>query len=754
MSGMEGGARNAGESGGALRDARTLRQRELLDSVEDGVFLCDAESGAILECNAGACALFGHDVSELTHLALTDLAAREKGDSRERVGQWLRDAVRHGNVRFEWRAQKRNGSAFWSEVRMTRSMLDGAPRVVVVTRDVSALRASVANLRLAETRYRLLVRNLPGSAIVLCDHDRRLVLIDGPEVAANGFSKDALEGRAIREALPPPYVTSIEDNIQRVFEGASFAVEISFGDRHYLCNYLPLRDDSGEIVYALILALNVTERRRAEAAERRSEERFARIFELSPEVMTVTRASDGMMLELNPRFEAMFGWSRTEVLHKTAAELEIWFDIEERRDLVTTLRREGKIDNREMRLRRRDGTVVDGVVSVRPLEFDGEICMLSLFRDVSEQRRARQALLASEDRFRVLSEAAFEGIGFSDQGKIVDVNDQFADMFGITREQMIGTHVSAYVAPESLERVRSRMSSDSGEPYEHLAQRPDGSVFPVEVRARRVQIGGRSMRVSALRDITQQKEAGAERERLIAELRLKNEEMGQFIHTVSHDLKSPLVTINGFLGLLERDLRDGDAERVRSDVGRIGSAARKMMHLLDDLVELSRVGRVGNTAFEVSLRDIVDDALERVSGPLAERKVEVDVMADLPTVFGDKVRLVQVVQNLLENAVKYMGSRDDPRIQIGVRPDPDGVTCFVRDNGMGVDPRYAQRIFNLFEKLDPRSEGTGVGLALVKRILEFHRGSIEVESDGTHGSTFVFRLPKMEPSEHAHGRRG
>jgi signal transduction histidine kinase len=179
-----------------------------------------------------------------------------------------------------------------------------------------------------------------------------------------------------------------------------------------------------------------------------------------------------------------------------------------------------------------------------------------------------------------------------------------------------------------------------------------------------------------------------------------------------------------------------------------------MMHLLDDLVDLSRVGRVANTAVEVSLGDIVGDALELVSGPLAERGVRVDVAPQLPVVFGDKIRLVQVVQNLLENAVKYMGPRSDPHVEIGVRPDSDYDVCFVRDNGIGVDPRYAERIFNLFEKLDPRSEGTGVGLALAKRILEFHRGSIAVESDGSHGSTFVFRLPRGDAAQRARQRRG
>jgi len=151
---------------------------------------------------------------------------------------------------------------------------------------------------------------------------------------------------------------------------------------------------------------------------------------------------------------------------------------------------------------------------------------------------------------------------------------------------------------------------------------------------------------------------------------------------------------------------------------------------------------VAQTKTLVSLSEVVRDALELVSGPLAERRVRVDVAPMLPDVLADRVRLVQVMQNLLENAVKYMGSQADPLIEIGLRPDEAGTVLFVRDNGIGIDPRHHERIFGLFEKLDPRSEGTGVGLALVRRILEFHGGTIWVES-GNPGSTFVMRVPRV-----------
>ena len=232
-----------------------------------------------------------------------------------------------------------------------------------------------------------------------------------------------------------------------------------------------------------------------------------------------------------------------------------------------------------------------------------------------------------------------------------------------------------------------------------------------------------------------------ERERLIAELEAKNAELERFNYTVSHDLKSPLVTIKGFLGLLQRDAANGDLERLDHDVQRISAAADKMHNLLEELLELSRIGHQVNTPVEVSSGDLAFEALELVGGSLAESEAEIEIAPDLPPVVGDRVRLVEVYQNLISNALKYMGSQSAPRVEIGYENNGNGRRFFVRDNGIGIDPAYHEKIFGLFERLDASSEGSGIGLALVKRIIEMHGGRIWVESEGLgHGSTFYFTL--------------
>ncbi len=234
----------------------------------------------------------------------------------------------------------------------------------------------------------------------------------------------------------------------------------------------------------------------------------------------------------------------------------------------------------------------------------------------------------------------------------------------------------------------------------------------------------------------------AERERLIEELERRNAELERFTYTVSHDLRSPLVTVRGFVDLLEKDLAAGATERVAQDLLRIRGATSTMEALLRELLELSRVGRVMNPPEDVSLDELAQQAKALLHERLRAANVRVVIEPGLPVVRGDRTRLLEVIQNLIENAVKFRSGQGDPVVEVGSRSGPEGRVITVRDNGVGIDPRYHDRVFALFERLDPRVEGTGVGLALVKRIVEVHGGRVWVESEGAgQGSTFCFTLP-------------
>jgi signal transduction histidine kinase len=244
------------------------------------------------------------------------------------------------------------------------------------------------------------------------------------------------------------------------------------------------------------------------------------------------------------------------------------------------------------------------------------------------------------------------------------------------------------------------------------------------------------------------------RRKLISELESKNTELERFTYTVSHDLKSPLFTIRGFLGYLEQDALSGNHARLKSDIQRIIDATDKMQRLLNELLELSRVGRLKNESTYVPFADIAQEASELVHGRIMERGITVSIEPGLPDVYGDRPRLTEVLQNLLDNAAKFMGDQKEPHIEIGCRgrdAERDMPIFYVRDNGMGILPEHLERVFGLFNKLDPKTDGTGIGLALVKRIIEVHGGQIWVESQAGKGSTFFFMLPAKPRPDYSPG---
>lgn len=255
--------------------------------------------------------------------------------------------------------------------------------------------------------------------------------------------------------------------------------------------------------------------------------------------------------------------------------------------------------------------------------------------------------------------------------------------------------------------------------------------------------------VGAVQDITEHKLVEQERENLIAELETKNAELERFTYTVSHDLKSPLVTITGFIGFLEQDAKNGYTEKVKGSIDRISAAATKMQALLSDLLELSRVGRLMNDPEDVPFEQIVNEAIDHVRGRLDEIDAIIETQTEYPIVHVDRIRLVESVQNLIDNAAKYSSKQNKPRIEIGVSGnDQNGLPIFyIRDNGIGIEKQYHDRIFGLFNKLNAQSEGTGIGLSLVKRIIEMHNGRIWVDSEKDKGATFYFTLPTPQTKE-------
>ena len=358
---------------------------------------------------------------------------------------------------------------------------------------------------------------------------------------------------------------------------------------------------------------------------------------------------------------------------------------------------------------------------------------------------------AAEQQYRSIFEHAIEGIfQVSPKGQFLSANPAMAHMLGYDYPAQLFadlTNIAAQVYVDferAVELTQQLEANGQVQNFEFEVRRRDGSHAWL---SQNVQIvyddqGGILHYEGTVQDITDRKLAEEERESLIKELEKRNAELERFTYTVSHDLKSPLITIQGFLGFVERDALDGNLDRLQADIQKINSAAMQMQQMMNELLELSRVGRVINPSEVVPFAELVEEAKALVSGQLMQRGVKVIMAPDLPHVVVDRSRLVEVLQNLLDNAIKFMGDQPQPSVEIGMQMAGQEPAFFVRDNGIGIDTAYQETVFGLFERLDQKIEGTGIGLTLTKRIIEVHNGRIWVESAGKgQGTTFLFTLP-------------
>jgi signal transduction histidine kinase len=271
----------------------------------------------------------------------------------------------------------------------------------------------------------------------------------------------------------------------------------------------------------------------------------------------------------------------------------------------------------------------------------------------------------------------------------------------------------------------------------------DLSVSRAELQSANLELENRvKLRTRELAEtVDQLRHEVVERERISAELVKKNAELERFSYTVSHDLKSPLVTIEGFVGLLRQDIADQHGERINDDLDKISDAADTMKQLLDDLLELGRAGQLIGDLSDCRLSDIARQAADALAGKIDAGGIELEI-DDMPSARVDTTRMREVYQNLIENAIKFMGEQQAPRIRVGAEVKDDMLHCFVSDNGVGIEDKFQDQIFGLFARLSNDISGTGIGLALVKRIVEVHGGKVWVESEGLgKGTSLWFSLP-------------
>jgi PAS domain S-box-containing protein len=496
----------------------------------------------------------------------------------------------------------------------------------------------------------------------------------------------------------------------------------------------------------LSMLYDITPQKVVQEALEASEERFRKVFETGQMAICITSLDEGRFIDANDAFWKLTGLRSETALGRNAVELGMWESLEARKKFVAELLEKRSLKNVEVQFPTPSGEKRDSLAFYELIQLEDEQCVLAMFYDITEQKQAQEALRDAEARTRALltampdmifeisKDGTFKGyIPSSEIGPLV------------APEQFIGKNIKELfpprIADQTMFALERALQTNQLHAFEYgMPPGEEMQFFEARVSAVSSQLA-----MIMVRDISQRKWIETEREKLIQELEDKNAELERFTYTVSHDLKSPLITIKGFLGFIEQDASNGNISRLKSDIKRIGDAADKMQLLLNELLELSRIGRLKNIYEEIAFEDIAREAVELVQGRLLNAHAKVHIQKNMPRIHGDHPRLLEVLQNLVDNAAKFISDQARPKIEIGQKGEEDGKPIFfVRDNGIGIEPEHQDRIFGLFNKLDADTEGTGIGLTLVKRIVEVHGGRIWVESKPGKGATFFFTL-QTEP---------
>lgn len=576
-------------------------------------------------------------------------------------------------------------------------------------------------------------------AIAILDGDGNVIRANQAAGRLIGYQADALTGIAIDEVLPARYprAPAIGRRLQALAGrqagrlGSRLELHLVHHDGHEIpvdVTVTLAEIDSRPV--AMLTVREIADVERTEAVRR-----LAAVVQSSADAI-LTKDLDGIITSWNRGAERMYGYTAEEIIGQSVSVLMRPQGVDELSAIMEQVRRGQPIDNLETLRVDRDGRPLDVSISISPLR-DGRgtvVGAATVARDISERKRADQ-------RLRALLESAPDAVVVvGERGQMVLVNRQTEELFGYGREELLGRDVEMLI-PERLREVEAHRVGNFASPETRLTGaamelsglRADGREFPIELTFSPLHSDEGLLVYTAIRDIT-------ERKLIEEELRRSNHDLEQFAYVASHDLSEPLRVIAGFVDLLAQRYRgalDKDADRF---IDFIVSGVERMQALIDDLLAYSRAGRASFLPRPVEVGEVVQDVVWALEPEMSETGGRIEV-GEMPTVRAEKALLRQIFQNLIGNAVKFSDAAA-PRVEVRAKRYATGWRFDVQDNGPGIEPRYAERVFEMFQRLHGREvAGSGMGLAIVKRLTERHGGQVWVTPAQPRGSIFSFTIP-------------